>query len=63
MSCAYNKLEQLLLLVKCPTEIEIQLQNTPVKRAPKSPPMPIFPWMPHDPERNIFIWRTCGEDD
>jgi hypothetical protein len=63
MPYAYNKLQQLLLLVERPPEIEIQLQNTPIECTPKSPPMSIFPRMPYDPERDIFIWRTGREDD
>jgi hypothetical protein len=63
MPYAYNKLRRRLLFIERPTEIEVQLQNTPIERTPKSPPMPVFPWMPYDPERDIFIWRTGREDD
>jgi hypothetical protein len=60
---AYNKLQQILLFIKRPPKIEIQLQHAPIERTPESPPMAIFPRMPYDTERDIFIWRTGREND
>jgi hypothetical protein len=53
----------LLFLVESPAKIEIQLQNTPIKRTPKPSPVTIFPRMSHNPERDILVWRTCCEYD
>lgn len=45
-----------------PLEIEIKLQHASIKRAPKSPPMRILPFPIHDPERQILVRRTGGEE-
>lgn len=58
-----TKHDSKLFLIKRPAEIEIQLQHTPVERTPKPSSVSIFPRMPYDPERDIFIWRTGREYD
>jgi hypothetical protein len=52
-----------LFLIKRPPEIEIQLQDSSIKRTPKPSSMPILPRMTDDPECDILIWWTCGEYD
>jgi len=63
MTYAYDWTNHNLLLVECPSKIEIQLQYTPIKCTPESSPMPILPRVPYDPESDILIWWTGREDD
>jgi hypothetical protein len=52
-----------LYLVKLPPEIKVQLQHSPIERTSKPSSMPILPWMPYNPKRDILVWRTGRKDD
>jgi hypothetical protein len=39
------------------------LQYTSVKVAPEAFPVRVLPWPPDDPEGNVLVGRSGGEDD
>jgi hypothetical protein len=41
----------------------LTLQDTSVKVAPESLPVRVLPWPPDDPEGNVLVGRSGGEDD
>lgn len=52
-----------LLLVEAPPKGKVELQDTPVKRAPEAFTMTVFPRMPDNAKRDVLVRRSGRKDE
>lgn len=50
------------LSVKVALEVDVDLQDSSVKAAPKSSLVTVFPFLVHNRKRKIFVWGTRREE-